>query len=78
VASLVDYLWKEAVGCLSETLAVPVESLKLQTVQEAEAILVSMKEGLDKKCDVQELGKLWKSSVSLFHMNVKMLSLKKA
>ncbi|XP_031548614.1 protein mono-ADP-ribosyltransferase PARP4-like isoform X2 [Actinia tenebrosa] len=61
VTSLVDYLWKEAVGCLSETLAVPVESLKLQTVQEAEAVLVSMKECLDRNNhDGQEMRELWK------------------
>lgn len=66
MTSLVDYLWKEAVGCLSETLAVPIGSLKLQTVQEAEAVLVSMKECLDRSNHGgQEIRKLWKEFCQL-------------
>ena len=38
VTALVDFLWNEAIGCLTETLSVPVETLKLPKVQEAEAI----------------------------------------
>lgn len=38
-----DYIWTEASGQLKDVLAVPVESIKVEQVDKAEAALLSIK-----------------------------------
>ncbi|XP_032219397.2 protein mono-ADP-ribosyltransferase PARP4 isoform X2 [Nematostella vectensis] len=71
VASLVDYLWTEAIGCLNSTLSVPLESIKLQKVQEAEAILMSLKEEFDNTQNKEKISKLWEEFDSLIPHQIK-------
>ena len=47
VANLVDFIWNEATGSLSNILAVPVDAIKLEDVEKAEAILLLLKKALD-------------------------------
>ena len=47
VANLVDGIWNEATGSLADILAGPVDSIKLEDVEKAEAILLVMKKALD-------------------------------
>ena len=47
VKELVDYIWNEATGSLSEVLSVPVNSLKLEDVEKAEANLLSLRRALE-------------------------------
>lgn len=48
VSQLVDYVWAEASGQLEEVLAVPVETIKTEQVEKAEAALLSLKKCLTK------------------------------
>ena len=48
VSQLVDYVWAEASGQLEEVLAVPVETIKTEQVEKAEAALLSLKRYLTK------------------------------
>ena len=43
VSQLVDYVWAEANGQLEEVLAAPVETVKTEQVEKAEAALMSLK-----------------------------------
>ena len=43
VAALVDYIWTEASGQLDQVLSVPVESIKVEQLDKAEAELLSIK-----------------------------------
>ena len=47
VSQLVDYIWEEASGQLEEVLAGPVESMKTEQVDKAEAALLSIRRLLD-------------------------------
>ena len=48
VSQLVDYVWTEANGQLEEVLSVPVETIKTEQVEKAEASLMSLKRLLTK------------------------------
>lgn len=48
VSQLVDYVWAEANGQLDEVLASPVETIKTEQVEKAEASLMSLKRHLMK------------------------------
>ena len=52
VANLVDFIWNEATGSLSNILAVPVDAIKLEDVEKAEAILLLLRKSLDASEDV--------------------------
>ena len=43
VSQLVDYVWAEANGELEEVLSLPVETIKTEQVEKAEAALMSLK-----------------------------------
>ena len=43
VSALVDYIWTEVSGRLKDVLAVPVESVKVEQVDKAEAELLTIK-----------------------------------
>lgn len=47
VIQLVEYIWEEASGRLGEVLSVPMESVKLEQVEKAEAALLSIRRLLD-------------------------------
>ena len=47
VSQLVDYIWEEASGRLEEVLSVPVDSIKVDQVEKAEAALLSIKRVLE-------------------------------
>ena len=58
VTDLVGYIWNEANGELNDVLSVPVEGIKLEQVEKAEAALLSIKlilDGTNKNRDVQKL-----------------------
>ena len=58
ISDLVGYIWNEANGELSDVLCVPVESIKLEEVEKAEAALLSIKlviDGTKKDGDIQKL-----------------------
>ena len=42
--SVVDYIWDEANGCLSDILSMPIKKIKLDDVEKAEAILLSLRQ----------------------------------
>lgn len=47
ITQLVDYIWEEASGRLEEVLSVPVDSIKVDKVEMAEAALLSIKRVLE-------------------------------
>ena len=47
VANLIDFIWNEATGSLNDILAIPVDSIKLEDVEKAEAILLLLRKSLD-------------------------------
>ena len=47
VAQLVDYVWEEASGQLSEILAVPEDRIKTEDLDKAEAALLSIRRALE-------------------------------
>lgn len=47
VANLIDFIWNEATGSLTDILAIPVDSIKLEDVEKAEAILLLLRKSLD-------------------------------
>ena len=67
VSTLVDYIWTEASGRLKDVLAVPVESIKVEQVDKAEAELLTIKrlltdsamETAKKGKDIPSEGYLW-------------------
>ena len=48
VSRLVDYIWEEVSGRLEEVLSTPLESIKVEQVEKAEAALLSIRKILDK------------------------------
>lgn len=58
VANLVDVLWNEATGSLSDILAVPVNTIKLEDVEKAEGILLLLKRSFDNVEDASKVKKL--------------------
>lgn len=58
VANLVDVLWNEATGSLSDILAVPVNTIKLEDVEKAEGILLLLKRSFDNVKDASKVKKL--------------------
>lgn len=48
VSQLVEYVWTEANGRLEEVLSVPMETIKTEEVEKAEAALMSLKKLLTK------------------------------
>ncbi|KAK2557988.1 Protein mono-ADP-ribosyltransferase PARP4 [Acropora cervicornis] len=58
VANLVDVLWNEATGSLSDVLAVPVNTIKLEDVEKAEGILLLLKRSFDNVEDASKVKKL--------------------
>ena len=59
VSELVDYMWREASGQLEDVLAVPVEAIKVDQVDKAEAALLSIKRILaDKTMEKSKRGGL--------------------
>lgn len=58
VANLIDFIWNEATGSLSDILAVPVDAIKLEDVEKAEAILLLLKKSLDAVEDASAVKKL--------------------
>ena len=59
IADMVGYIWSEANGELNDVLSLPVEGIKLEQVEKAEAALLSIKlildAGTSKDGDVQKL-----------------------
>ena len=58
ITDLVGYIWNEANGELDDVLSVPVEGIKLEQVEKAEAALLSIKlilDGTSKDGDGQKL-----------------------
>ncbi len=47
VSRLVDYIWEEVSGRLDEVLATPLEAIKMEQVEKAEAALLSIKNLLE-------------------------------
>ena len=47
VANFIDFIWNEATGSLNDILAIPVDSIKLEDVEKAEAILLLLRKSLD-------------------------------
>ena len=71
VTDLVGYIWNEANGELNDVLSVPVEGIKLEQVEKAEAALLSIKlilDGTNKDGDVQ---KLTNDFFLPFHTNIR-------
>ena len=58
VANLIDFIWNEATGSLSDILAVSADSIKLEDVEKAEAVLLLLKKSLDSAEDSSVLKKL--------------------
>ncbi|XP_064404134.1 protein mono-ADP-ribosyltransferase PARP4-like isoform X3 [Halichondria panicea] len=59
VSRLVDYIWEEVSGRLDEVLATPLEAIKMEQVEKAEAALLSIKNLLEAgKNDRDELRKM--------------------
>ena len=58
VANLIDFIWNEATGSLSDILAVPADSIKLEDIEKAEAVLLLLKKSLDSAEDSIVLKKL--------------------
>jgi len=57
ITDLVGYIWNEANGELNDVLSVPVEGIKLEQVEKAEAALLSVKlilDGTSKDGDVEK------------------------
>ena len=70
VSDLVGYIWNEANGELNDVLSVPVEGIKLEQVEKAEATLLSIKLILDetnKDGDVQKLTNEFYSAIPHKH-----------
>ena len=70
ISDLVGYIWNEANGELNDVLSVPVEGIKLEQVEKAEAALLSIKlilDGTNKDGDVQKLAKEFYSAIPHKH-----------
>ena len=70
VTDLVGYIWNEANGELNDVLSVPVEGIKLEQVEKAEAALLSIKlilDGTNKDGDVQNLTNEFYSAIPYKH-----------
>ena len=72
VANLIDFIWKEATGSLSDILAVPADSIKLEDVEKAEAVLLLLRKSLDSAEDSSVLKKLSDEFLSIIpHKNTR-------
>ncbi|KAL9969636.1 hypothetical protein ACROYT_G021872 [Oculina patagonica] len=58
VANLIDFIWNEATGSLTDILATSVDSVKLEDVEKAEAILLLLRKSLDADEGVSAIQKL--------------------
>ena len=58
VANLIDFIWNEATGSLSDVLTVPADSIKLEDVEKAESVLLLLRNSLDSAEDSRVLKKL--------------------
>ena len=70
ITDLVGYIWNEANGELNDVLSVPVEGIKLEQVEKAEAALLSIKlilDGTGKDGDVQKLTNEFYSAIPHKH-----------
>ena len=70
VTDLVGYIWNEANGELNDVLSVPVEGIKMEQVEKAEAALLSIKlilDGTNKDRDVQNLTNEFYSAIPHKH-----------
>jgi len=66
ITDLVGYIWNEANGELNDVLSVPVEGIKLEQIEKAEAALLSIKlilDGTNKEGDMQKLTNEFYSSI---------------
>ncbi|KAI0229496.1 Protein mono-ADP-ribosyltransferase PARP4 [Lamellibrachia satsuma] len=48
VSDLLEHIWQEAVGELDQTLRVPLQDIKADQIEKAEAVLVELKQALNK------------------------------
>ena len=72
VANLIDFIWNEATGSLSDILAVPADSIKLEDVEKAEAVLLLLRKSLDSAEDSSVLKKLSDEFLSIIpHKNTR-------
>ncbi|XP_065907785.1 protein mono-ADP-ribosyltransferase PARP4-like isoform X2 [Dysidea avara] len=73
ISDLVGYIWNEANGELNDVLSVPVERIKLEEVEKAEAALLSIKlvlDGTNKDGDLQKLTNDYYSAIPHKHKAV--------
>ena len=73
ISDLVGYIWNEANGELNDVLSVPVERIKLEEVEKAEAALMSIKlvlDGTNKDGDLQKLTNDFYSAIPHKHKTV--------
>lgn len=72
VANLIDFIWNEATGSLSDILAVPADSIKLEDVEKAEAVLLLLRKSLDSAEHSSVLKKLSDEFLSIIpHKNTR-------
>ena len=72
VANLIDFIWNEATGSLSDILAVSADSIKLEDVEKAEAVLLLLRKSLDSAEDSSVLKKLSDEFLSIIpHKNTR-------
>ena len=72
VANLIDFIWNEATGSLSDILAVPADSIKLEDVEKAEAVLLLLRKSLDSAEDSSVFKKLSDEFLSIIpHKNTR-------
>lgn len=72
VANLIDFIWNEATGSLLDILAVPADSIKLEDVEKAEAVLLLLRKSLDSAEDSSVLKKLSDEFLSIIpHKNTR-------
>ena len=72
VTNLTDFIWNEATGSLSDILAVPADSIKLEDVEKAEAVLLLLRKSLDSAEDSSVLKKLSDEFLSIIpHKNTR-------
>ncbi|XP_065907778.1 protein mono-ADP-ribosyltransferase PARP4-like isoform X3 [Dysidea avara] len=73
ISDLVGYIWNEANGELNDVLSVPVERIKLEEVEKAEAALLSIKlilDGANKNGNLQKLRNDFYSAIPHKHKAV--------
>ncbi|XP_071495566.1 uncharacterized protein [Diadema antillarum] len=58
VCAMVEQIWQEAVGQLTEILAGPMERVSLEKVEKGESLLLQLRESLDKKSPSKQIEEL--------------------